>query len=74
MARSKRVIEVEAPAEGSFDPTRPLSKNTLLLNQVRHFQRVERELMTEGEAAEYIERVTARLHLRTKTTGGKRTE
>jgi hypothetical protein len=74
MARSKRVVEIPHPDPSSFNKDRPLIKNTLLLNQVKHFQEVERTRMTEGQASEYIQRMTALLHPRTETAGGKRSE
>jgi hypothetical protein len=74
MARSKRIVQIPQPDPGSFNKDRPLIKNTLLLNQVKHFQEVERTRMTEGQASEYIQRMTSLLHPRTDTAGGKRTE
>lgn len=71
MPRSKKLIEVTRPAPGSFNPHRPLSKNTLLLHQVKHFQEIERANMTEGQAAEYIRRMTAQLHPQTQAAPGK---
>lgn len=71
MARTKRIIQVPQPARGSYNPNRPLIKNSLLLNQVAHFQQVERESMTEGEASQYIQRMTARLHPQVQQAGGK---
>jgi hypothetical protein len=65
MPRSKRVIDIPKPEPGSYNPDRPLIKNTLLLHQVMHFQKIERERMTEGQASEYIRRITGLLHLRT---------
>jgi hypothetical protein len=69
------IVEVPRPARGSYNPNRPLSKNTLLLHQVQHFQQVERTLpedrrsghdpksiVTEGHAAEYLRKMTAILH------------
>ena len=69
------LVEVPQPAPGSYNPNRPLSKNTLLLHQVRHFQLLEQTLpknrrsghdhqtiVTEGDAAEYLRKMTARLH------------
>jgi len=69
------VIRVPRPARSSYQPHRPLSKNTLLQNQVKHFRELERRLppghqtgldfdsiTTEGQAAEYIRRMTTRLH------------
>jgi hypothetical protein len=70
MPRSKRIIEVPHPEADSFNPDRPLIKNTLLLHQVKHFQQIERSRMTEGQASDYIQRMTALLHPRTVTAGG----
>src|SRR3954451_14599493 len=71
----ENIIEVPQPAPGSYDPNRPVSKNTLLLHQVRHFQLLEQTLpmsfrsghvhqaiVTEGNAAEYLQKMTAKLH------------
>jgi hypothetical protein len=68
------VIRVPKPARSSYQPHRPLSKNTLLQNQVKHFRELEKDLPpehqtgiplesieTEGQAAEYIRRMTERL-------------
>jgi hypothetical protein len=68
------VIRVPKPARSSYQPHRPLSKNTLLQNQVKHFRELEKDLLpedqtgiplesieTEGHAAEYIRRMTERL-------------
>ena len=71
MARSKKIIQVPHPAHGSFNQDRPLTKNTLLLNQVKHFQEIERAKMTEGQASEYIQRMTALLHPQTHAAPGK---
>ena len=67
------VIKVPKPAQGSFNKNRPVS--ALLRNQILHMHEVERkfppsrhsgvyinEIRTEGEAADYIQKVTARLH------------
>ena len=75
MAKPTNVIRVPKPAASSFNMHRPLSKNTLLLNQVKHFLELERRLsvedrtgmdfdaiQTEAHAAEYIRRMTAKLH------------
>jgi len=74
MARSKRIVEVPQPAAGSFNPHRPLIKNTLLLNQVKHFQEIERARMTEGEASLYIQRMTALLQPIAAGASGKQGE
>jgi hypothetical protein len=81
------VVEVPKPAEGSYDPTRPLSKNTLLQHQVRHFQLLEQTLprdrrsghdhtkiVTEGDAAEYLRKMTALLHPRVSGAPSSRRE
>lgn len=84
MTRTKRIIQVPRPEKGSFNKHRLLVKNTLLLNQVRHFQAVEKTLppekqtgiapesiKTEGEASEYIRKMTAILHPHVAKAGGK---
>jgi hypothetical protein len=57
------------PELGSYNPDRPLLRNALLLHQVAHFQKIERERMTERQASEYIQRMTALLHLKTNVAG-----
>jgi hypothetical protein len=69
MPRTKRIVQLPEVEAGSYNPDRLLIKNTLLLNQVMHFQKVERESMTEGQAAEYIQRMTALLHPKTAASG-----
>src|SRR5690349_17938035 len=69
------VIAVPRPALSSYDPSRPLDKNQLIKSQVHHFHEVDKHLpdeyrtgisphqiQTEGEASEYIRKVTERLH------------
>ena len=69
------VIRVPREARSSYQPHRPLSKNTLLESHVKHFRELEKGLppehqtgipfdsiRTEGQAAEYIRRMTERLH------------
>ena len=75
MATPSNVIHVPKPAKSSYNPDRPLAKNTLLLNQVQHFREIEKRLPpekqsgikfesieTERHAAEYIQKLTAVLH------------
>ena len=75
MATPSNVIHVPKPANSSYNPDRPLAKNTLLLNQVQHFREIEKRLpqekqsgmdfesiKTERHAAEYIRKLTAVLH------------
>jgi hypothetical protein len=55
------LIHVPRPPKSAFYKDRPVS--SLLKNQIRHLQEAEFNLIkTEGEAAEYIRRVTAKLH------------
>ena len=67
------VIKVPKPPQSAFDKNRPVS--ALLRNQILHLHEVERrfppsrhsgvyinDIKTEGEAAAYIRKVTARLH------------
>lgn len=67
------VIKLPKPAAGSMNKNRPVSG--LLKAQVMHLREAEKKLpaheqsgidpetiKTEGEAAEYLRKVTARLH------------
>lgn len=75
MAPSGNHVRVPKPSANSFNKDRPISKNALLENQVKHFHELEKTLLeqlqtgirfedvrTEGDAAEYIRRMTAILH------------
>jgi hypothetical protein len=69
-------IHVPKPAKGSFNKSRKASD--LLIAQVKHLQEAEKRphhhrtstkgegITTEGEAADYIRKVTAKLHVRGK--------
>jgi len=72
------VIKVPKPPKSAFNPNRPIS--ALLRNQILHLQEAElrfparhqtniyiNKIKTEGEAAKYIQQVTAILH-----PGGRR--
>lgn len=72
---SNNVIQVPRPAKSSYNPQRPVQKNTLLLHHLKHFREIEKKLpperqtgiefesiKTEAEASEYIRRMTAILH------------
>jgi hypothetical protein len=72
--RSNRIVKTPEPEPGSYNPDRPLIRNSLLMHQVMHFQKVERESMTEGQASEYIRRMTALLHPRAAAAGEPRGE
>jgi hypothetical protein len=80
MADKPDVIRVPKTARSSFNPNRPLAKNSLLQTQVLHFLHVEEQLppeertgidaasiQTEGQAAEYIRRMTHKLHPQAKS-------
>jgi hypothetical protein len=76
MSDQPPVIRVPKPNRSkSYQPHRPVGKNTLLLNQVKHFKEIEKdlapehktgiaheEIRTEGEAADYIKRMTLKIH------------
>ena len=75
MAEHSNVIRIPKPSRGSFNMDRPLAKNSLLMNQVKHFLALEKALpsekrtgvapesiTTEGRAAEYIRKMTDILH------------
>ena len=77
MDQPSNIVHVPKPAKASFNPDRPLHKNSLLASQVRHCREIERKLPsqkraakkfenveTEGQAAAYIRHVTLRLHRR----------
>lgn len=76
------VVRVPKPAARSFNSLRPLDGNALLRKQVAHFREVEKTLppdlqagmdsaaiATEGEAGEYIRKITAVLHPEGARTG-----
>ncbi len=83
MAHSN-IVRVPKPAPGSFNPKRLVSKNSLLINQIEHFRKLEKEMPlarqtgvdfasieTEGEASEYIRKMTAILHPQVAKSGGR---
>jgi hypothetical protein len=64
-------IEVPKPPRTAYNPDRPLEKNALIHAQVQHFREAEMRLAenlrtgvdlaaiaTEGQAADYIRKVT----------------
>lgn len=84
MAPSLNHVRVPKPSPDSFNKNRPVSKNALLENQVKHFHELETRLLeqlqngirfedvrTEGDAAEYIRRMTAILHPHLTKGAGK---
>jgi hypothetical protein len=83
MAMPSNVIHVPRPPSSSYNPNRPLAKNTLILSQVKHFHKIEQELppdkqtgidlesiTTEGKAAEYIRALTLALQPSVAKFGG----
>lgn len=75
MSTPARVIPVPKPSGTAYNPNRPLSKNTLIQAQLKHFADVEKHLpvelqtgidvrtiQTEGEASAYIRQVTRAIH------------
>ncbi len=78
------IIRVPKPASGSFNPNRPIAGNTLLRNQVEHFRKLELllpaekqtgvqfgEIKTEGQASDYIRKMTGILHPQVAKSGGR---
>jgi hypothetical protein len=75
MATPAQIIRVPTPGRGSYNPKRPLRSNALVAASVQHFSEAEKNLpaelqtgidpasiTTEGEAAEYIRKVTVAIH------------
>ena len=84
MTTPSNVVHVPKPSPKSFNKNRPLAKNALLENQVKNFLEVEKtlppeqqtgtkfeDIKTEGQAAEYVAKLTRFLHGKPKTAGGK---
>jgi hypothetical protein len=77
-ARAPKVsnlVSVPKPSRAAYNPNRPLQKNQLIQAQVKHFQEADRQLppelqtgidvtaiKTEGEASQYIRKVTRAIH------------
>ena len=77
------MIRVPKPSNSSYNPNRPLEKNQLLLAHVKHMHEAEKFLpraqrtgtdistiKTEGQAAEYIKRVTSRIQIQADKAKG----
>jgi hypothetical protein len=71
MATPANIIPVPKPSRNAYNPDRPLSRNTLVQAQVKHFAEADKNLppelqsgvdpgsiTTEGQAAAYIRKVT----------------
>lgn len=70
-ASEANVVRIKGFRKRQFNSDRPVKANSLLLNQLKHFQEMEQrypehlrtgtavdEIKTEGQAGEYIRRVT----------------
>ena len=84
MTTQSNKVRVPKPARSSYNPGRLLSQNALLRNQVKHFRHLEEKLpperqtgvdfdslKTEGDASEYIRKMTAILHTQSLKSGGR---
>jgi hypothetical protein len=73
--QAPELIKVPRPPMAAFNPGRPLAGNSLLQAQVEHFHEINQQLpvehkeeidpnqiKTEGEASEFIRKITERLH------------
>lgn len=82
MATPANIIPVPKPSRNAYNPNRALRGNALVLAQVRHFEEAEKHLppelrtgieigsiTTEGQAAEYIRKVTEAIHKSGGRTG-----
>ncbi|HZQ54930.1 MAG TPA: hypothetical protein VFB14_22205 [Bryobacteraceae bacterium] len=69
------IIKVPKPSNTAYNPHRSLEKNLLIKRQVEHFREAEMQLpetlrtgidiahlKTEGQAGEYIRKVTKAIH------------
>ncbi len=70
-----KIVPVPKPSRAAYNPDRSLHENALVRAQVRHFAEADKHLpaelqtgidassvRTEGEASEYIRKVTAAIH------------
>lgn len=75
MASPANIVPIPKPSRNAYNPDRPLSRNTLVQAQVKHFEEADRNLppelqtgvdinsiTTEGQAASYIRKVTEAIH------------
>ena len=75
MASSVPIIAVPKPGRSAYNPKRPLRSNALVAASVEHFAEADKHLpaelrtgvdpasvRTEGEAADYIRKVTEAIH------------
>ena len=84
MAAPSNVILVPKPARSYFNPNRPVTKNTLLKNQIEQIHKLEQNIpsgrqtgeefdsiKTEGQASEYIRKMTGLLNPQVAKRGGR---
>jgi hypothetical protein len=70
-----KIVPVPKPSRAAYNPDRHLHQNALVRAQVKHFAEADKHLpaelqtgidvasiKTEGEASEYIRKVTAAIH------------
>jgi hypothetical protein len=75
MAAPSNIVHVPKPNRKAYNPDRSLERNLLIKSQVEHFAEADRQLppefqtaidfrsiRTEGQAAEYVKKVTAAIH------------
>jgi hypothetical protein len=67
------VIRVPKPARSSYQPHRPLSKNPLILSQVKHFRELEKDLPLERQSG-LFERLIAQGEAAERATEGQAAE
>jgi hypothetical protein len=83
-SRSSNVVRIPKADRSSYNPNRPIAGSTLLLKQIEHFHHLELKMppdkqtgmdfhaiKTEGEASEYIRRMTAILHPQVRKSSGR---
>ena len=83
MPTPSNVVNVPKVNPKSYNKQRSIETNTLLKHQIQHFREVEKTLprerqtgidvdsiKTEGQAAEYIAKITKFLHGTPRTAGG----
>lgn len=70
-----KIVPVPKPSRAAYNPDRPLGANALVKAQVKHFEEADKHLpvelqtgidassiRTEGEASDYIRKVTVAIH------------
>ena len=57
MDQPSNIVRVPKPAKASFNPDRPLHKNSLLASQVRHCREIEGKLPSQKRAAKKFKNI-----------------